>query len=464
MKRVLLGALMIAAVSANAQDIKKVSSAYLLKRYPEAKAEIDKAMADPKVNAKPEVVYWHATIYGALYDEEPLRAQYPNSLDVAYNSFFKYAQLEPSFKTMNESSIPGKAIIDFLYRNNLKQGISYFDTKAWDSSYKYFSRASEVGDLISKFDWRGNKQPIDTTTVLFSGFAAQNAKKNDDAAKFYARLADLKITNAAGAGDLKDIYEFLVYYYMGKKDQANFNKYVSLANQMYPADRDRWADYESEYTEKYMSLAEKAAAYDKGDAAGTLTVGQYMAYGAMFYNIKEEEREKLDSAQLDMYRRKAEDAFAKAYGKDNNNGLAAYNVGLLNYNDWVALDEEYEGNIRKIGEINKNKPVEKDPKKKAAADAKAKKDIDAVKAANSAIEKRQHTYADKGIQWLETTYKVLSAKANMERMEKQVAGKTVDYLANFYGWKRDKSKGNAAEYDKYDALYKKYDALHGKFN
>jgi len=136
----------------------------------------------------------------------------------------------------------------------------------------------------------------------------------------------------------------------------------------------------------------------------------------------------------------------------------------LNYNDWVSLDDEYETNIKKIGEINKAKGTEKDPKKKAAADAKIKKDIDAVKAANAVIEKKQHTYAEKGIQWLETTYKVLSAKTTMERMEKNVLGKAVDYLANFYGWKRDKSKGNAAEYDRYDALYKKYDALHGKFN
>jgi hypothetical protein len=49
----------------------------------------------------------------------------------------------------------------------------------------------------------------------------------------------------------------------------------------------------------------------------------------------------------------------------------------------------------------------------------------------------------------------------LDRSEKSVFGKSVDYLTNLAVWKRDKSKGSNADYDKYDALYKKYDALHG---
>jgi hypothetical protein len=462
-KSIFLVSLLLVAFLANAQDLKKVSTAFLLKKYPEAKSEIDKVAADPKQQAKPETWYWHATIYGALYSDDALKLQFPGSGEVAFNSFQKYAQLDPTLKVMNDNPIPGKQIIDYLYSGNLKEGIANFDKKQWDSSYRYFSRAAEIGDLITKYDWRGNKQAIDTTTILFSGYAAQNAKKLEDASKYYVRLADLKITNAPAAGDLKDIYEFLVYHFMEKKDADHFNKYLALAKQLYPQAASSWADYETEYTEKYMTLAEKSAAYDKADAAGVLTANQYLSYGNMFYNLKEEDRAKLDSAQLAGYRNKAEDAFIKGYNKDKTNGLAAYNVGLINYNDWVTLDDQYEANIKKAADINKNKVIEKDPKKKAAADAKAKKDIDAVKAANVALEKIQHTYADKGIQWIETAFTVLSAKTKTERMEKNILSKSVDYLANLYLWKRDKSKGNNAEYDKYDALYKKYDALHGKF-
>jgi hypothetical protein len=464
MKKILfITSLLLAGVIVEAQDYKKVSTPFLLKKYGEAKAEIDKLAADPKNQDKPEMWFWRASIYGALTDDEALKAQYPGAAEVAYTSFQKYAQVDPSFKVMNESAIPGKAVIDNVYRSSMKDGIAYFDKKQWDSSYKYFSRSAEIGDLITKYNWRGNKQAIDTTTVLFSGYAAQNAKKLDDAAKYYIRLADLKITNAPAAGDLKDIYEFLVYQFMQKKDAEQFNKYLGLAKQLYPQSADSWADYETEYTEKYMSLTEKLAAYDKADAAGTLTANQYISYGNMFYNVKEDDKAKLDSTQLTRLRMKAEDAFVKGYNKDKTNGLSAYNIGLINYNDWVGLDDTYEANIKKLADINKAKLAEKDPKKKAAADAKAKKDIDAVKAANAIVEKSQHAYADKGIQWIETAYGVLSTKAKTDKIEKNVLSKSVDYLANLYLWKRDKSKGNAAEYDKYDALYKKYDALHGKF-
>jgi hypothetical protein len=359
---------------------------------------------------------------------------------------------------MNDAPLPGKAAVDFLYRGTLTEGIAYFDKKQWDSAFRYFSRSSEIGDLITKFDWRGNKQAIDTTTVLFAGYAAQNAKKADDAVKYYTRIANLKITNNAAAGDMKDIYEYLVFYYLERKNTAEFNKYLSLAKEMYPKAMESWADYETEYVEKNYSLAEKTEAYSKGDAAGTLTANQYLAYGNMFYNMKEEEKEGLDSAKLASYKTMAEDAFMKGYNKDKTNGLAAYNAALINYNEWVMLDDRYEDNIKKIADFNRKKTAEKDPKKKAAFDPK----ISAVKADNASIEKMQHRYADKGITWMEYAHTALSAKENPDRSEKPVINKTVDYLANLYLWKRDKSKGNNAEYDKYDALYKKYDALHGK--
>lgn len=464
MKKLLFSvSLSVAALFASAQKLGKVETPYLLNKFEEAKAEIDKIAADPKYQSNPEVWFWHASVYGNLYDNEQLRAKYPEAGEAALNSFRKYMQADPSFKVMNESTIPGKVIIDILYRGNLREGIAYFDKKQWDSAYKYFGRSAEVGDLITTNNWKGNKQPIDTITVLFTGYAAQNAKKTDDAAKYYGRLADLKIKNAQAAGDLKDIYEYLVYHFLEKKNTEQFNKYLAMARELYPENMNGWADYESEYIENNYTLAQKEEAYDKADAAGTLTANQYLSYGNMFYNMKEEERSGMDSATLANYRKKAEGAFAKGYEKDKTNGLAAFNVGLINYNDWVDLDDAYSANIKRMGELNRSKAAEKDPKKKAANEARIKKEIDAIKALNAGIEKRQHAFADKAAEWFEKSFQVLSAKAEPDRAEKQVLGKSVDNLTNLYLWKRDKSKGNNADYDKYDALYKKYDALHDKY-
>lgn len=462
-KFVLSVSLGFACVFATAQKFTKVETPYVLGKIEEAKIEIDKMAADPKVQTSPEFWLWHATIYGSLYDNNELSVKYPGSGETALNSFRKYQQVDAANKVMNDAAIPGKLIVDVLYRGNLRQGIAYFDKKQWDSAFKYFGQSAEIGDLITRNNWKGNKQPVDTITVLFTGYAAQNAKKAEEAAKYYSRIADLKIKSVPATGDVKDIYEYLVYHFLDKKDTDNFNKYLGLAKELYPEAMNSWADYESEYVEKNYSLAQKEAAYDKGDAAGTLTANQYLSYGNMFYNIREDDREKLDSAQLAGYRSKAEAAFSKGYEKDNNNGLAAFNVGLINYNEWVDLDDQFEANIKRIAELNRSKAEVKDPKKKAANDARVKKEVDAIRAVNAGIEKKQHAFADKAAQWFETTHKVLSVKATPDRAEKQVLGKSVDNLTNLYLWKRDKSKGNNAEYDKYDALYKKYDALHGKY-
>jgi hypothetical protein len=457
MKKLLLSASLIFSLGIlNAQDMKKVSSSYLLNKFEDAKTEIDKVSSDPKAQAKPEFWFWKASIYGAIYDDKALNVRYPYAGETAFAAFKKYAELEPTFKTMNESPIPGKAAVDFLYRGTLTQGIGFFDKKQWDSSFRYFSKAAEIGDLITKYNWRGNKQAIDTTTVLFAGYAAQNSKKADDAAKYYTRIANLKITYNTAAGEMKDIYEYLVFYYLERKNTADFNKYLALAKELYPKSIDSWADYETEYIEKNYSLAEKTAAYDKGDADGSLTANQYLAYGNMFYNLKEEEKTGLDSTKLISYRNKAEDAFMKGYNKDKTNGLAAYNAALISYNEWVMLDDKFEENIKKVADLNRRKTTEKDIKKKAAFDPQ----ISSVKADNARIEKVQHGFADKAIQWMENAYQSLSPKKELDRSEKPVINKSVDYLANLYLWKRDKSKGNNAEYDKYDALYKKYDALH----
>jgi hypothetical protein len=476
MKKLIFSSLMLGVVSlVMAQDTKKTKAAYLLtlgnrdvtKPLEEAKKEIDKVVADPKAQSKADVWFWHATIYGALFEDSALRIKYPNAGDVALSSFQKYAQADPGFKVMNtdEHPIPGKAVVDFLYTGNLRKGIAFFDEKKWDSSYKYFSRTAEIGEYITKHNWRGNKQALDTTAVLFSGFAAQNAKKSAEAMKFYTRIADLRISNAPGAGDLKDTYEYMAFYFLEQKDAAQFHKYLAIAKELYPGakDADIWADFEIEFAEKNLTLAEKSSAYDKADAAGTLTTNQYLAYGNMFYNLGEEDRAKLDSLQQAAYRLKAEGAYARAFGKDKENFRAAFNAGLINYNEWVNLNDKFAANREKMADLNKSKANEKDPKKKAANDARINKEVEALKAANTQIEKIQQGFADRAIPWMESSFTLLAAKSTLDRSEKSLISRSIDFLANLYEWKRNKSKGNAADFDKYDAQYKKYDALHDKY-
>ena len=69
----------------------------------------------------------------------------------------------------------------------------------------------------------------------------------DDAATYYAKLADAKVH---GEG-MDQIYKWLVVYYADKKDEANMTKYIGLGKQVYPADG-FWESYELDYLREKM--------------------------------------------------------------------------------------------------------------------------------------------------------------------------------------------------------------------
>ncbi|CAF5132540.1 unnamed protein product, partial [Rotaria sp. Silwood1] len=102
---------------------------------------------------------------------------------------------------------------------------------------------------------------------------------------------------------------------------------------------------------------------------------------------------------------KAREAFTKAY-KLTNNPLMAFNVGLLFYNDYITADNAQRANIKTLQEINASKPVEKDPKKKAAVEAKYKEQTEPLKKANADLDVKMMDLTNSSIEWLENQYNI----------------------------------------------------------
>jgi hypothetical protein len=421
-----------------------------------AKTEIDKIMQDPKAQAKADAWLWQTRIYSELSYDSVLNSKYPGSGAIAFEAFKKYESLEPSFKSMNDPTVNWRPL-NLIYLNGFNNGRKYFEAKQWDSSFAHFSTAAYLGDIIVKHDLKQNGAKIDTLTVVYAGYAAQNAKKEEEAVKYYQKLADFKV----GGEDYKDLYSYILVHYANTKDAANFNKYLALAKEVYP--NGAWEDYEVDFLNKAYTLAQKVELYDKEDAAGTLTARKYLLFGQMFTDIRDE-KSSLDSTKQAFYQKKAAEAFMKAYKKDNTLGIAAFNAGVIYYNEYGLYDDRYRGNIRQLQEINSNKTVEKDPKKKAAADAKAKEQIDAIKKANIEIDKQMWDAGDISIEWLEKSYIALKDVQPRDRVTKDCLNRAVDFLANIYAYKKEKVKSKDPKaFDAYDAKYKLYDGLHGTF-
>jgi hypothetical protein len=446
---------MLAVQLITAQDYKKVNNNFLLNRIEDAKTEIDKLMADPKAQGKAETFLWKGKIYAALYKDKATRAKYPESGKDADEALKKYAELDPTFKIANEKE-GANAYFD-MYKSYIESAIAIFNEKKWIDAGNEFQKALNYIDVIIDKKWAQAGLGMDTTSVLYAAICFQNGKDLETASTYYKKLADTKIADT----NYVDVYRFLADYYSRvKKDEAQMTKYINLGREIFPT-KDDWEQYEFEFMEG-MTLPEKLKKYDADHAAGTLTEGKYLFYGEAFANARF--KEELDSTKEAMYNAKAEEAFDKAYQKNNKNPFAAFNIGVINYNAFVDLDDKIRENIRSVQRINAEKPNEKDPKKKAAAEAKAKADAEPFMKANLALEAPTVARVDKAINWLEKAFTLLKEKSERSNNEKSIINKSIDWLANLYAFKRDKARGKDDKaFDQFEAKYKEFDSLHGKY-
>lgn len=453
-KFLLLAMIAVSAFQVSAQDLKKVETAYMINRFEDAKTEVDKVMADPKQKDKPEALYWKAKISGAYFREAKLRDKSPTTLKDADEAYKKYIAVDPTFAKVKEKGAEG--FFD-MYSTGYELGIKQFNDKKWDDASTFFKITVEYGDLIFTNKWSNKPIVLDTIPNLYLAYAYQNANKPADAAKYYARLADNKVSGE----NYLDVYRFLAQHFTTTKNEDGFKKYVGIGRELYP--KYPWDEVEIDYMDQNLTLAEKTALYEKEDATGTLTEIKYLQFGDIFVNAPHKDKT-MDSAKGKMYDRKAAEAYKKAFAKNPQNGIASFNVGVIYYNIYGDYDDQYAANIRTMQGLNADRPVEKDPKKKAASDALYKQKTDPIKQANAVIEKPLMENLDLSVEWLEKSYAILKEKSVRTATEKSVINKSVDFLANLYAYKRDRMRGKDSKaFDAFDAKYKEFDGLHAKY-
>ena len=440
-----------------AQELKKIQLFMMSGKLAEAKTEVDKAINDPKFSGKAETYYWRSRIYAGIFNKPELREKTPNAKQVAEEAFAKYQQMDPQYAFLKEIGPEGPQGYFDLYQGSFQEGVRTFNGKKWDSAAYYFTTSVKTYDQIYQNKWIQTKTPFDTTSILYLGYAYQNAQKAEEAVQQYTRLADNQVADESYV----DMYRYVLGYYISSKNENMFRKYLDVSRKMYP--KENWDDYEMDYIEKNLTLVEKTALYDKESAAGTLNEFKYLQFGDWFANTRVREKE-MDSATHAMYSLKASDAFQKAYAQNNKNAVAAFNAGLLYYNNFNDYSDKYSDNIRTLQMMNANKPApDKDPKKRAAQDAKFKEQTDAVKKLNVELEKPINENLETSINWMEKAVDALRGRNDLSRPEKMVFDRSLDFLANMYEYKRDRMRGKDMKlYDLYDAKYKEYESMHKK--
>lgn len=436
MKKITIGFMFLIAsgTAVKAQDYKKLRETFLLaqvagnagaSKLEDAKAQLDKVLADPKAQGKAETYLLQTEVLGTIAGNESLKAKYPNADIEALQSLKKYLELEPTEAKIKEDRYAG---VNSAYGSLFSAGVKYYNQKNWDSAFEKFQHVVELGDILTARKWTSSA--FDTTSYLYAGVTAQNAKKNDEAAKYYGKIADLKISGK----DYESIYDFLTKYYLNSNKQAEFTKYLALAKAAYPNNTE-WNDLEFANTSDNAPVEDMVKKFTDADAAKTLEAKNYLDYGDYFINNKKVKD--LDPSKRSEYTDKAFYAFTKASDLDTGNGLSSYNAGIAAY----TMFEDASDSARKIKGVTA-----------------------AIKAKRAAADKEADAAADKSITWLEKSYVTLAGKTSRTNTEKNVVGKSADLLYNLYSYKKDRSKVlNPKDYDKYDSKSKFYDNMHGKF-
>ena len=129
------------------------------------------------------------------------------------------------------------------------------------------------------------------------------------------------------------------------------------------------------------------------------------------------------------------------------------------------LDEQTGKNIKALQTLNANKPAApKDPKKKVAFEAAFKAQQDSIKKLNVVLDAPIKEKVDASIEWITKAFDVIKDKEKLEKAEKNVALRSVDFLATLYAYKRDKTRGKDLKAsDEFDAKFNIYDKLHDKY-
>ena len=260
MQRFLLSLLIILGSSRLfAQSIEDIEAQVAKGEYDKAKTSVDAFLTKEKNAAKPDGWWYKGVIYNEIAKSEKYKALAPEGRMDAFNAFKKYYELDP--KAIRATLEQHVRLFD-IYNGYFDLGVANFsqgdalskekkdaESQAkFSDSYTSFKNALMVEEYIGGkgYEYNGFKFPVfDTTLIQNIALSAYRAKKDDEAAVYYKKIADQKI---AGKDNI-DIYQLLIEYYMKKNDQVNKEKYFALGRELYPAD-DRWYQMELEQVDE----------------------------------------------------------------------------------------------------------------------------------------------------------------------------------------------------------------------
>lgn len=439
-KRIILfTAICLSAFFAEAQNYKPVKDLLAINQYAKAKDEFDKNASNAKFMSKPEAYIIKASIYAglAMSDEnksKPSGDQLTSDADAAFN---KYKEMEPDMTLLSDLIYQNGPIN--LYSSYYTNGYTDYAAKHYEPAFQKFKKAVNYSDLL--ISRKLINVPMDTNVLILAGITAEQTDHKDDAAMYYGRLADKKIT---GEG-FESVYRFLVSHAFEKKDMASFEKYKAYGKELFP--KSAYFDYDKvDFAVGLVNgFNEKVKAVEEILATDPANYKANEVLGELIYDTLNPKSDDVpvpaNAAELE---KKMIDAFTKA---------AAANPKTEN--PYLYMGDHFINKAVKVNDLRakhvKDMQARTKPGTKPSADDIKKRD-ELDKQYGVALEGAREPY--------EKVAAMFAAKGTLDVRDKQQYKKAVGYLADIFAFKKVQAKGNATEAAKYAAEEKKWNDLY----
>jgi hypothetical protein len=240
MRKLILTALLASfAFAMYAQDLDDIKDLVGKQQWDKAKDQIDKYLASEKNAKKPDGWYYKGVIYNEAAKSDKFKPIL-NGADgrmMAFDALKKYNELDP--KNIKGTIEQNVRFFD-IYNGYFDQAAAAFNAKNYDTAFVNFKNAGIIEEYVAGKGYTYNNfsfPKMDTSLIQNTAVSALMAKKNDEAAVYYQKLADAKIKGS----NFLEIYQFLVQHYNEKGDKANRDKYLAIGRELYP-ENEYWCE------------------------------------------------------------------------------------------------------------------------------------------------------------------------------------------------------------------------------
>ncbi|HMK25233.1 MAG TPA: hypothetical protein VK483_04320 [Chitinophagaceae bacterium] len=436
MKKILLFlSVWLVGFVADAQTYESIKTLVMLTKYKDAKESLDKAMGTAKFTSKPEAYILKTTIYSTLAMDETVKntAAGDQLTDEGDAAFKKFKEMDPSMTLVGDLVYQNGPIN--LYSSYYTSGYTDYNAKKWDAAFNKLKKAVFYSDLL--IERKLLNAAVDTNVLILAGITAEKSNHKEEAAGYYSRLADNRIT---GDG-FESVYRFLVGYYFGKKDYNSFEKYKAIGKEVYPKSEfftfdkiDFAVGLETTLAGKIKAV-EEVLVTDANNYKANEWMGEII-YRA-FYPLKDDVPEAFDTAAMEL---KMINAFNKAAYTQPDSIDAFLFLGDHFYNKSEKINEKRSAHAVDIKQRTK-------PGTMASKEDIAKRDL-LDKQYGEALETERVPY--------EKAATIFASKTTLSIREKAQYRNLAGKIADVYTFKKIQAKGKPADVAKYEAEEKKW--------